>query len=75
MRVGVRFGQDSKCPRFNAWSSVEGFRLKEQACRYFDKSCCFGLTDCDVCMWVSERDNRSDGCGVLYCCWDDGGIP
>ena len=39
MRVGVIFGQDSKCPRFTALSSVDGFGLKAQACRYFDKSC------------------------------------
>ena len=39
MRVGVIFGQELKCPRFNAWSSVDGFGLKAQACRYFDKSC------------------------------------
>ena len=39
MRVGVRFGQESKFPRFNARRSVEGFGLKAQACRYFDKSC------------------------------------
>ena len=37
--MGVWFGQDSKCPRFTAWSSVEVFGLKAQACRYFDKSC------------------------------------
>ena len=75
MRVGVRFGQDSKCLRFTARSSVEGFGLKAQACRYFDKSCFFGLTDYAVCLWVAERDGRSDGCGVLYCCWDDGDVP
>ena len=40
MRVGVRFGQESKCPRFTARSRVEGFGLKAQACRYFDNSCC-----------------------------------
>ena len=39
MRVGVRFDQESKCPRFNARSRVEGFGLKTQACRYFEKSC------------------------------------
>ena len=39
MRVGVRFGQESKCPRFTARSSVDGFGMKSQACRYFDKSC------------------------------------
>ena len=39
MRVGVRFGQESKCPRFTAQSRVEGFGMKAQACRYFDKSC------------------------------------
>ena len=38
MRFGARFGQESKCPRFTARSSVDGFRLKAQACRYFDKS-------------------------------------
>ena len=38
-RVGVRFGQESKCPHFTALSSVDGFGLKAQACRYFDKSC------------------------------------
>ena len=43
MRVGVRFGQELKCPRFTALSSVDGFVLKAQACRYFDKSC-FVLT-------------------------------
>ena len=41
MRVGLRFGQESKCPRFTARSSVDGFGLKAQACRYFDKSCFF----------------------------------
>ena len=39
MRVGVRFGQESKCPCFTAGSSVEVFGLKAQACRYFDNSC------------------------------------
>ena len=39
MRFGVRFGQELKCPRFNARSSVDGFGMKAQACRYFDKSC------------------------------------
>ena len=39
MRVGVRFGQESKCLRFTALSSVDGFGLKAHACRYFDKSC------------------------------------
>ena len=39
MRVVVRFGQEPKCPRFTAWSRVEGFGMKAQACRYFDKSC------------------------------------
>ena len=39
MRDGVRFGQDLKCPRFTAGSSVDGFGLKAQAYRYFDKSC------------------------------------
>ena len=39
MRVVVRFGQESKCPRFTALSSVDGFGLKAQAYRYFDKSC------------------------------------
>ena len=41
MRVGVRFGQESKCPRFSDLSSVDGFVLKAQACRYFDQSCVF----------------------------------
>ena len=41
MRVGVRFGQESKCPRFTALSSVYEFGLKAQACRYFDKPCFF----------------------------------
>ena len=39
MRVGVRFGQESKCPRFTARSRVEGFGLKTQTCRYFYKFC------------------------------------
>ena len=39
MRVGVSFGQESKCPRFTALSSVDVFGLKTQACMYFDKSC------------------------------------
>ena len=39
MRAGVRFVQESKCPRFTALSSVDGFGLKAQACRYFYKSC------------------------------------
>ena len=43
MRDGVRFGQDSKCPRFTAWSSVYELGLKAQACRHFDKSCFFWL--------------------------------
>ena len=76
MRVGLRFGQESKCPRFTDRSSVDGFGLKAQVCRYFDKFMfCFGLTDCAVCLWVSEWDNRSVGCGVLYCCWNDGDAP
>ena len=25
----------------------------------------FGLTDYAVCLWVSERDDRSVGCGVF----------
>ena len=37
MRFGARFGQESKCPRFTALSSVDGFGMKAQACRYFDK--------------------------------------
>ena len=41
MRVGVRFVQELKCPHFTALSSVDGFGLKAQACRYFDKSCFF----------------------------------
>ena len=76
MRVGVRFGQESKCPRFTARRSVDGFRLKAQACRYFNNSYfCFGLTDYAVCLWVSEWDDRSVGCGVFYCCWNDGNVP
>ena len=43
MRDGVRFSQESKCPRFTAQSSVDGFGLKAQACRYFDKSFLFWL--------------------------------
>ena len=43
MRFGVRFGQESECPRFTACSSVDGLELKAQACRYFDKSCFFWL--------------------------------
>ena len=39
MRVGVRFGQESKFPCFTARSSVYGFGLKAQAFRYFYKSC------------------------------------
>ena len=39
MRVGVRFGQESKGPRFTDRSNVDGFGPKAQACRYFDKSC------------------------------------
>ena len=38
MRYGVMFGQESKCPRFTSRSSVDGFGLKAQACRYFDNS-------------------------------------
>ena len=41
MRDGVRFGQESKCPHFNARSSVDGFGMKAQAFRYFDRSCFF----------------------------------
>ena len=36
---------------------------------------CFCLTDYAVCLWVSERDDWSVECGVLYCCWDDGDVP
>ena len=36
---------------------------------------CFGLIDYDVCMWVSERGDSSVGCGVFYCCWNDGDVP
>ena len=76
MRVGVRFGQESKCPRSTARSRVEGFGLKVQACRYFYKSCFFFcLTYYDVFLWVSERDDRSVGCGALYFCWDDRNVP
>ena len=39
IRFGLRFGQDSKCPRFTARISVDGFGMKAQACRYFEKSC------------------------------------
>ena len=39
MIYGVRFGQESKCPRFTDQSSVDGFGLKAKACRYFDKLC------------------------------------
>ena len=39
MRVGVRFGQELKCLHFTVLSSVDGFGLNSQACRYFDKSC------------------------------------
>ena len=38
MRVGVIFGQESRCLNFTARSSVEGFGLKAQACRYFNNS-------------------------------------
>ena len=44
MIVGVIFGQESKCPRFTALRSVDGFGLKAQSCKYFDKSC-FVLVD------------------------------
>ena len=37
----MRFGQESKCPRFTALGSVDGFGMKAQACRYFDNSCFF----------------------------------
>ena len=43
LRDRVRFGQESKCPRFTDLSRVDGFGLKAQACRYFDKSCFFWL--------------------------------
>ena len=39
MRVGVRFGQESKIPRFTARSRVVIFEMKAQACSYFEKSC------------------------------------
>ena len=39
MRVGVKFGQESRGPHFTALSSVYGFGLKAQECRYFEKSC------------------------------------
>ena len=76
MRVGVMFGQESKCPCFTTQSSVEEFGLKAQACRYFDESCfVFCLTDYAVCLWVSEREDGYVGCGVLYLCWGDGDVP
>ena len=53
----------------------EGFGMKAQACRYFDKSCFFCLTDYAVFLWVSERENGSVRCGVIYCCWDDVDVP
>ena len=39
MRVGVRSGQELNCPCITAQSIVEGFGLKAQECRYFEKSC------------------------------------
>ena len=51
IRVGVRFGQESKCPHLTAWISVEGFRLKAQESRYFDKSC-FIFLDGLCCLSV-----------------------
>ena len=75
MRVGVRFGQESKCPRFTARSRVEGFGLKAQACSCFDKSYFFCLTDYAVFLRVSERGNGGVGYGVLCFCWDDRNIP
>ena len=75
MRVGVSFVQELKCPRFTVMSSVDGFGLKAQACRYFEKSCFFGLTDYAVFLLVFEWDDRSVECGVLYCCWNDGDVP
>ena len=74
MRIGVRFGQESKCPCLTALISVDGFGLKAQACRYFEKSCFFGLTDYAIFLLVFEWDNRSVECGVFYCCWDYGDV-
>ena len=71
----MRFDQESKCPRFTARSSVEGFGLKAQACRYFDKLCFFCLANYAVCLWVFEWDDRGVEFGVFYCCWDDMNIP
>ena len=39
MRYGVRFGQESECPCLTAQRSGDGFGMKAQACRYFEKSC------------------------------------
>ena len=57
MRDGVRFGQESKCPLFTAWSSADRFGLKAQACRYFDKSFVFWL-DGLFCLYVGVRKGR-----------------
>ena len=43
MRVGVRFGQESKCPLITARRRVEGFGLKTQACRYLKSRVLFLL--------------------------------
>ena len=51
MRVGVRSGQESKCPCFTDRSSVEGFGMKAQACRYFDSRVLF-LLDGLCCLSV-----------------------
>ena len=35
----------------------------------------FGLTDDAVSLGVIAWDDSSVECGVLYCRWNDGGIP
>ena len=75
MRFGVRFGQESECPRFTAWSSVDGLGLKAQAWRYFYKSFFFGLADDAVSLRMFAWGDRSVEWGVLDCRWNDRDTP
>ena len=66
MRVGVRFGQELKCPRFTARNSVEGFGLKAQACRYFYKW--FFVFACRIMMFFCGCLKWKMGVlGVVFC--------
>ena len=75
MRVGVRFGQESKCPRLLLGSVLMDLVRRRRHVGILTSRVFFGLTDYAVCMWVSEWDDMSVGCGVFYCCWNDGDAP